>query len=129
MPPPEALQLPLTRRAAFLEQACSGDEKLRQRIEGLLQIHDQADDFLEHPPSEMPRDDGLKPFVGEKVVDRIGRYKLLQQIGEGGCGVDYMAEREEPVHRRVALKRAAPFGNCALPRWKARKNSLKLSRV
>src|SRR6202451_2171445 len=39
-----------------------------------------------------------------KSGDRIGRYKLLQQIGEGGCGVVYMAEQEEPVHRRVALK-------------------------
>ena len=40
----------------------------------------------------------------EKPGDRIGRYKLLQQIGEGGCGVVYMAEQEEPVRRRVALK-------------------------
>src|ERR1043166_2504866 len=41
---------------------------------------------------------------GEKAGDRIGRYKLLQQIGEGGCGMVYMAEQEEPVRRRVALK-------------------------
>src|SRR5687767_12778230 len=40
----------------------------------------------------------------EKPGDRIGRYKILQQIGEGGCGVVYMAEQEEPVRRRVALK-------------------------
>ena len=40
----------------------------------------------------------------EKPGDKIGRYKLLQQIGEGGCGVVYMAEQEEPVRRRVALK-------------------------
>jgi len=42
--------------------------------------------------------------VTEKPGDRIGRYKLLQQIGEGGCGIVYMAEQEEPVRRRVALK-------------------------
>src|SRR6266516_4515926 len=42
--------------------------------------------------------------LSEKAGDRIGRYKLLQQIGEGGCGVVYMAEQEEPVRRRVALK-------------------------
>ena len=42
--------------------------------------------------------------LSEKPGDRIGRYKLLQQIGEGGCGVVYMAEQEEPVRRRVALK-------------------------
>ena len=40
----------------------------------------------------------------EKAGDRIGRYRLLQQIGEGGCGVVYMAEQQEPVKRRVALK-------------------------
>src|SRR5512135_1264540 len=40
----------------------------------------------------------------ERAGDRIGRYKLLQQIGEGGCGVVYVAEQEEPVRRRVALK-------------------------
>src|SRR5207253_1813887 len=42
--------------------------------------------------------------VTEQPGDRLGRYKLLQQIGEGGCGVVYMAEQEEPVRRRVALK-------------------------
>ena len=46
----------------------------------------------------------LQPVPAEKPGDRIGRYKLLQQIGEGGCGVVYMAEQEEPVRRRVALK-------------------------
>ena len=46
--------------------------------------------------------------AGENVGDRIGRYKLLQQIGVGGCGVVYMAEQEEPVHRRVALKIIKP---------------------
>src|SRR5262245_15238275 len=46
----------------------------------------------------------LPPLLLEKPGDRIGRYKLLQQIGEGGCGVVYMADQEEPVRRRVALK-------------------------
>ena len=46
--------------------------------------------------------------VGEKTGDRIGRYKLLQQIGEGGCGVVYLAEQTEPVRRRVALKIIKP---------------------
>jgi serine/threonine protein kinase len=55
------------------------------------------------PPSKS----GVLPLgasLAEKPGDRIGRYKLLQQIGEGGCGVVYMAEQEEPVRRRVALK-------------------------
>ncbi len=46
----------------------------------------------------------VSPPVSERAGDRIGRYKLLQQIGEGGCGVVYMAEQDEPVQRRVALK-------------------------
>jgi serine/threonine protein kinase len=46
----------------------------------------------------------IQPSRPKKLWDRIGRYKLLQQIGEGGCGVVYMAEQEEPVRRRVALK-------------------------
>src|SRR5436189_121851 len=44
------------------------------------------------------------PWLTEKSGDRIGRYRLLQEIGHGGCGVVYMAEQEEPVRRRVALK-------------------------
>ena len=46
--------------------------------------------------------------IGEKPGDRIGRYKLLQQIGEGGYGVVYMAEQEEPVRRQIALKIIKP---------------------
>src|SRR5258708_40290103 len=50
----------------------------------------------------------LGAFAGEKPGDRIGRYKLLQPIGEGGCGVVFVAEQEEPIHRRVALKVVKP---------------------
>jgi serine/threonine protein kinase len=98
----EAIQLPAEERPAYLEQACGADEPLRQRIERLLKAHDQAGDFLEQsaPEAEVP--------VGEKPGDRIGRYKLVQQIGEGGCGIVYLAEQEEPVRRRVALKIIKP---------------------
>ncbi len=48
------------------------------------------------------------PQLSEKAGDKIGHYKLLQQIGEGGCGVVYMAEQEEPIRRRVALKVIKP---------------------
>src|ERR1700733_6005902 len=96
------LSLPPDQRAAYLEQACAGDAPLRARVEALLKAHEQAAGFLEEPPPAA----GGRPAapVLEKTGDRIGRYKLLQQIGEGGCGVVYMAEQEEPVHRRVALK-------------------------
>ena len=95
-------------RTAFLDRECSGDAELRQRIEILLQAHERPGEFLNRSPAEPPG----KTFVittgmvavTEKAGDRIGRYKLLQQIGEGGCGVVYMAEQEQPVRRRVALK-------------------------
>jgi eukaryotic-like serine/threonine-protein kinase len=102
-----ALELPPGDRAAFLDHACATDAALRQRLEKLLDAHHEAGAFLEE--AALPR---LVPALGptevqpitEKPGDRIGRYKLLQQIGEGGCGVVYMAEQEEPVRRRVALK-------------------------
>lgn len=100
----EAIQLPAQERPAYLERACGADKPLRQRIERLLKAHDQAGDFLEQPASEAE----TEAAVGEKPGDRIGRYKLVQQIGEGGCGVVYLAEQEEPVRRRVALKIIKP---------------------
>jgi serine/threonine protein kinase/Flp pilus assembly protein TadD len=104
----EAVQLPLAERAAFLMRACGDDRKLRERVEALLRDHERIGDFLEEPAPEAVR--GLKPIVsiGEKPGERVGRYKLLQQIGEGGCGVVFMAEQEEPVRRRVALKIIKP---------------------
>src|SRR2546425_4240236 len=103
-----AVEKPAAERAAFLDRECSGDVELRQRVESLLQAHERSGEFLNRPPAEMPAETfmittGMVP-VTEKAGDRIGRYKLLQQIGEGGCGVVYMAEQEEPVRRRVALK-------------------------
>src|SRR5690349_22023872 len=58
-------------------------------------------------PKELPRPKGTIVLTApelENLGERIGRYKLLQRIGEGGCGAVYMAEQEEPVRRRVALK-------------------------
>jgi WD40 repeat protein len=98
----EALELPESERAAYLKGACRGDAELLGRVERLLAAHREAEAVLrstiQHPlaereasPSEMPG-------------SLIGRYKLLQKIGEGGCGVVYMAEQEQPVRRCVALK-------------------------
>ena len=90
-------------RRGYLEGACGGDERLKARVEALLELHVQ-DDFLERPAVLSPAEATVTLPIAEKPGDRIGRYKLLEQIGEGGCGVVYMAEQEEPVHRRVALK-------------------------
>src|SRR6266702_8522428 len=91
----EAIQLSASERSVYLERACRADEELRQRVERLLKAHDQAGDFLEQPPREAVLETKTGTFVAEKPGDRIGRYRLLQQIGEGGCGVVYMAEQEE----------------------------------
>jgi serine/threonine protein kinase len=103
----EARRLPAGQRAACLDHACAGDAALRQRVEELLQAGDAAGDFLENPAAAPAAQSGTVPppvVPSEKLGECIGRYKLLQQIGEGGCGVVYMAEQEKPVHRRVALK-------------------------
>ena len=102
----EAIQLSAGERSAYLACACGADNELRQRVEQLLEAHDQAGDFLEQPPPEA--ESVAEAPIGEKPGDRIGRYKLLQQIGEGGCGIVYMAEQEVPVRRRVALKIIKP---------------------
>ncbi|MEW6156886.1 MAG: protein kinase [Verrucomicrobiota bacterium] len=86
-------------RSAFLEQACAGRRELLDRVQALLRAHETAHEFLPDLPAT-----GSEVPITEKPGDRIGRYKLLQKIGEGGCGVVYMAEQEEPVRRRVALK-------------------------
>jgi eukaryotic-like serine/threonine-protein kinase len=94
-------------RAAFLDEACADDPALRQRIEKLLERHQQAGAFLQ--PSDA---DLYATLEGPQLSDApgmvIGPYKLLQQIGEGGMGTVYMAEQTEPVHRRVALKIIKP---------------------
>jgi serine/threonine protein kinase/Flp pilus assembly protein TadD len=94
-----ARKLPPQKRAAFLEQACGGDAELRRQADSLLAAHDQAGDFLDHT-IPLPASD----FLIERTGTMIGRYKLLQKIGEGGFGVVYMAEQVEPVQRKVALK-------------------------
>src|SRR5437016_5574067 len=98
-----AIELPPERRAAYVLAACAGEDLLRQRVEALLRAHESAESFMDSP-AVASRGETVAVKPAERPGDRIGRYKLLQQIGEGGCGVVYMAEQEEPVHRRVALK-------------------------
>jgi len=104
----EAVRLPSHERAAYLDRACGGDAKLRQQIEALLQTQAGVGDFLEQSPQKVTPQTKLGAPAGEKPGDHIGRFKLLEQIGEGGCGIVFMAEQEEPVRRRVALKIIKP---------------------
>jgi serine/threonine protein kinase/WD40 repeat protein/Tfp pilus assembly protein PilF len=93
-------------RQAYLEQACGGDARLRQKLEKLLAVRAEAEDFLESPPPAMVAtvDDPISELPGTV----IGPYKLLEQIGEGGFGVVFMAEQSKPIRRKVALKVLKP---------------------
>src|SRR4051812_17347698 len=86
----EALQRPTPEsRAAYLDGACRTNSALRERVDALLQAAMNAGDFLEQPPASLTGavgSTGLLNELSEKPGDRIGRYKLLEKIGEGGCG-------------------------------------------
>jgi eukaryotic-like serine/threonine-protein kinase len=103
----EAVQLPKAERSAFLDRVCVEDECLREKIQALLSSNDRAEGFLEEPPT-MGGEGEEKAGTEEISGVRIGRYQLLRQIGEGGCGVVFVAEQWEPVRRRVALKLIKP---------------------
>jgi eukaryotic-like serine/threonine-protein kinase len=96
-------------RAAYLEGACGADHALRERLEALLAAHDASDGV---PDAPTPTPTTVLPPLTETLTEKpgtvIGPYKLLQQIGEGGMGVVYMAEQQEPVRRKVALKIIRP---------------------
>src|SRR5204863_2137309 len=89
-------------RARYVDEACTGDPDMAGRVKKLLRAHDEAGGFFSKPSKRTADDPAFS--LTEKAGDTIGRYKLLEQIGEGGCGVVYMAEQKEPVRRRVALK-------------------------
>src|SRR6266704_57759 len=92
--------------AAYLDEACAGDLELRGRVEVLLRAHQQSNSLLDAPvPNPVAT---VEEMVGERPGTVIGPYKLLEQIGEGGFGVVFMAEQTRPVRRKVALKVLKP---------------------
>jgi serine/threonine protein kinase len=122
-------------RAAFLDGACGGNLALRAEVEALLRSHDEAGGFLE-PPVAAARATGAysadsdAPAVppAESMGTRIGPYKLLQLLGEGGMGAVYLAEQAEPVRRTVALKliKAGMGSRLVLARFEAERQALAL---
>jgi serine/threonine protein kinase/tetratricopeptide (TPR) repeat protein len=96
-------------RAAYLDQACGTDDGLRCEIEGLLAANGRAGEFMRRSAAAVAVGitASYEPLT-EGPGTRVGPYKLLQQIGEGGMGVVYMAEQEQPVRRKVALKIIKP---------------------
>src|SRR5581483_767371 len=96
----------LAERTAYLDRVCAGDARLRKHIEGLLSVHSQVGSFLEQPAA------ALGGTVHDPIRERpgtvIGPYKLMEQIGEGGMGLVFVAEQQQPVRRKVALKVIKP---------------------
>jgi serine/threonine protein kinase/WD40 repeat protein len=103
-------------RSALLDIECGEDVALRRQVEALLRVHDEPGSLLDSPRiavgipgvSASGNSSTIDQPLIEKPGSRIGPYKLLQQLGEGGMGVVYMAEQKEPVKRRVALKIIKP---------------------
>jgi serine/threonine protein kinase len=118
----QALEQPAgAERLRFLKEACGADTVLLVRLQDLLRAHEQDRGFLTgNPPAA--RDTQVLPGMV------IGRYKPLQELGEGGCGIVYMAQQEEPVRRQVALKLIKPGmdSKSVIARFEAERQALAL---
>jgi hypothetical protein len=96
----------------FLDTACGDDDTLRLEVQRLLNAHAAASRFMDRPAA--PSGAGILPAIhtldnaAELLGSTIGRYQLVEQIGEGGMGVVYLAEQTEPIRRQVALKIIKP---------------------
>jgi serine/threonine protein kinase/WD40 repeat protein len=119
-----AVKLPAAERAAYLDKACGADASLRLEVEGLLRAHEQPGEFMHRPPiADMATDYRPGP---ERPGTRIGPYKLLQYLGEGGMGTVFLAEQAKPVRRMVALKIIKPGMDSShvLARFEAERQAL-----
>src|SRR5262249_55965052 len=101
-----AVEQPAADRAALLDRECGADAELRRRVEALLRAHDEPGSFLDRPAVDPAAT--IDPAADDAAGGRVGPYKLLEQIGEGGMGAVWVAEQQEPVKRRVALKLIKP---------------------
>ncbi|HKI33459.1 MAG TPA: serine/threonine-protein kinase [Gemmataceae bacterium] len=123
-----ALDLPDPQvRQAFLERECGANADLRQRLEVLLKAHDDPASALDRPLAA----DGLATAAYHGPAEDVGiliagRYKLLEQIGEGGMGTVWVAEQTQPVRRKVALKliKAGMDSKTVLARFEAERQAL-----
>jgi serine/threonine protein kinase/WD40 repeat protein len=105
----QALELEPAARPTYLDEACAGDPALRARIDGLLAAHGQAGEFMRRPVAAVAAEitAGYEP-IAERPGTVIGPYKLMEQVGEGGMGLVFVAEQSTPVRRKVALKVIKP---------------------
>ncbi|HLN32170.1 MAG TPA: serine/threonine-protein kinase [Gemmataceae bacterium] len=113
-------------RVALLDRECGGDQALRGRVEVLLRAHDRAGHLLDRPVPGGPEQTG--PYIPSEQPGTViaGRYKLLEEIGEGGMGTVWVAEQTQPVRRKVALKliKAGMDSKSVLARFEAERQAL-----
>ncbi len=91
------------KRAAYLDEACAGDVQLRAQVDALLKWDREAGGFMDLPDRDPSTTLEAAP-IADMTGTEIGRYKLLEKVGEGGMATVYMAEQRHPICRRVALK-------------------------
>jgi len=123
-----AVKLPLQQRAAFLKAACAGNAGLQADVEALLREHDETSGLLASASASQ-----VEATTEQAVLQRpglliAGRYKLLEQVGEGGMGAVWMAEQRVPVKRLVAIKliKAGMDSRAVLTRFEAERQALAL---
>ncbi|QEH38911.1 Serine/threonine-protein kinase PknB [Aquisphaera giovannonii] len=112
-------------RTAYLGQACGADAALRRRVERLLRVCEEEASFLDVPACAATTD---RAAAAEAPAERIGPYRLMETIGEGGMGVVYVARQVEPVRRDVALKLIKPGmdSRAVVARFEAERQALAL---
>lgn len=117
-----AAELTADQRPAYLDRVCGDDAELRRRVEALLRAHDSQPTGDYTPPSQTPTE------LGCVVGERIGPYKLIQELGEGGMGTVWLAGQSEPVRRQVALKviKAGMDTAMVIARFEAERQALAL---
>ena len=124
-----AVALPPEERGAYLERECSGDPALRDRLLALLRAHDRAGHVIDRPVNGDPdQTAGYAPTSEQPGTIIAGRYKLLEEIGQGGMGTVWAAEQTTPVRRKVALKliKAGMDSRSVLARFEAERQALAL---
>jgi len=126
----EALQrLDPTERSSYLNKACAADDALRGRVLQLLAEHEKPESFLlDAPPPFGAGAATIDEPIAERPGTVIGPYKLLEQIGEGGFGIVFMAEQQSPIRRKVALKVIKPGTDTrqVIARFEAERQALAL---